>query len=45
MEKLSKERPLSSIFNVYVVFSILAQFAIHVVAFLYLTNLCDLFEP
>ena len=45
MEKLSKERPLSSIFNLYVVGSILIQFAIHVVAFLYLTDLCDQFEP
>ncbi|ORY90726.1 hypothetical protein BCR35DRAFT_299290 [Leucosporidium creatinivorum] len=45
VDKLSKERPLSSIFNVYVVFSILAQFAIHVVAFLYLTNLCEQYEP
>ncbi|KAM0749614.1 hypothetical protein T439DRAFT_314935 [Meredithblackwellia eburnea MCA 4105] len=45
VDKLSKERPLSSIFNVYVVFSILLQFAIHVVAFLYLTDLCEKFAP
>lgn len=45
VDKLSKERPLSSIFNLYVVLSILFQFAIHVVAFLYLTDLCDQFSP
>lgn len=36
---------MSSIFNVYVVVSILLQFAIHVVAFVYLTNLCEEFSP
>lgn len=45
MDKLSKERPLSSIFNAYVVLSILIQFAIHVAAFLYLTDLCEKFDP
>ncbi|KAL8291698.1 hypothetical protein RQP46_001956 [Phenoliferia psychrophenolica] len=45
VDKLSKERPLSSIFNFYVVLSILFQFAIHVVAFLYLTDLCDQYAP
>ncbi|GAA5826152.1 hypothetical protein JCM11251_007183 [Rhodosporidiobolus azoricus] len=45
VDKLSKERPLSTIFNFYVVFSILLQFAIHVAAFIYLTNLCELYEP
>lgn len=45
VDKLSKERPLSSIFNLYVVLSILFQFAIHVVAFLYLTDLCDQYAP
>ncbi|BGP13232.1 hypothetical protein JCM10213_004997 [Rhodosporidiobolus nylandii] len=45
VDKLSKERPLSTIFNVYVVFSILLQFAIHVVSFIYLTNLCEEYEP
>ncbi|GAA5850779.1 hypothetical protein JCM8547_009088 [Rhodosporidiobolus lusitaniae] len=45
VDKLSKERPLSTIFNVYVVFSILLQFAIHVAAFIYLTNLCEIYEP
>ncbi|GAA5938227.1 hypothetical protein JCM1841_000925 [Sporobolomyces salmonicolor] len=45
VEKLSKERPLSTIFNFYVVASILTQFAIHVAAFLYLTDLCEQYEP
>ncbi|KAI5478803.1 cation-transporting ATPase 4 [Pseudohyphozyma bogoriensis] len=45
VEKLSKERPLATIFNFYVVSSILLQFAIHVAAFLYLTDLCEKFEP
>ncbi|GAA5974104.1 hypothetical protein JCM11641_003436 [Rhodosporidiobolus odoratus] len=45
VDKLSKERPLSTIFNVYVVFSILLQFAIHVASFIYLTNLCEVYEP
>ncbi|KAK4701531.1 manganese-transporting P-type ATPase, partial [Phenoliferia sp. Uapishka_3] len=45
VDKLSKERPLSSIFNLYVVLSILFQFAIHVAAFLYLTDLCDQYAP
>ncbi|KPV77055.1 uncharacterized protein RHOBADRAFT_48125 [Rhodotorula graminis WP1] len=45
VDRLSKERPLSSIFNLYVVGSILVQFAIHVAAFIYLTNLCEVYEP
>ncbi|GAA5847692.1 hypothetical protein JCM5353_002617 [Sporobolomyces roseus] len=45
VDKLSKERPLSTIFNFYVVASILVQFAIHVAAFIYLTNLCEVFDP
>jgi cation-transporting ATPase 13A1 len=45
VDKLSKERPLATIFNVYVVGSILLQFAIHVWAFIYLTNLCEVYEP
>ncbi|GAA5937029.1 ion-transporting P-type ATPase SPF1 [Sporobolomyces koalae] len=45
VDKLSKERPLGTIFNFYVVASILIQFAIHVAAFIYLTNLCELFDP
>ncbi|GAA6000885.1 hypothetical protein JCM10207_004705 [Rhodosporidiobolus poonsookiae] len=45
VDKLSKERPLATIFNVYVVSSILLQFAIHVWAFIYLTNLCEVYDP
>lgn len=45
VDKLSKERPLSTIFNAYVVGSILVQFAIHIAAFLYITDLCDQIEP
>ncbi len=45
VDKLSKERPLATIFNFYVVASILTQFAIHIVSFLYLTDLCEQTEP
>jgi cation-transporting ATPase 13A1 len=39
VQQLSKERPLPSILNLYVLFSILLQFAIHMVSMIYMTNL------
>ncbi|KAF8625668.1 hypothetical protein AX15_005247 [Amanita polypyramis BW_CC] len=44
MEKLSKERPLSNIFNFYVLLSVLLQFALHIVSMIYITNLSYEYE-
>ncbi|KAG8899993.1 hypothetical protein FRB99_006331, partial [Tulasnella sp. 403] len=44
IEKLSRERPLGNIFNFYVLLSVLLQFAIHIVALVYITNLSNLYE-
>ena len=45
IEKLSKERPQAGIFNVYIMGSILSQFAVHCISLLYLTNEIYKLEP
>ncbi|KAG6332982.1 hypothetical protein ID866_6110 [Astraeus odoratus] len=45
VEKLSRERPLGNIFNLYVVLSVLIQFALHIVSMVYITNLAHFYEP
>lgn len=45
LEKLSKERPASGIFNVYIMGSILGQFAIHIITLIYITREIYILEP
>lgn len=45
VEGLSKERPQPNIFNVYIIGSILGQFAVHIVTLIYISQLCDKIEP
>ncbi|KAF9233403.1 hypothetical protein BU15DRAFT_90366 [Melanogaster broomeanus] len=45
VEKLSRERPLGNIFNLYVLSSVLIQFALHIVSLVYITNLSHFLEP
>ena len=44
VEKLSRERPLGNIINLYVLLSILVQFAIHIVSLRYITSLSNTLE-
>ncbi|TFK47374.1 hypothetical protein OE88DRAFT_1706075 [Heliocybe sulcata] len=39
VEKLSRQRPLGNIFNLYVLSSVLLQFALHIVSMIYITQL------
>lgn len=45
VEGLSKERPQPNIFNFYIIGSILAQFAVHIVTLIYIHQFCDKLEP
>ncbi|KAG9309968.1 hypothetical protein JVU11DRAFT_10001 [Chiua virens] len=45
VEKLSRERPLGNIFNLYVLLSVLIQFALHIISLVYITNLAHFYEP
>lgn len=45
LEKLSRERPQPGIFNTYIMGSILGQFAIHLIALVYLNREIYILEP
>ncbi|EGW33133.1 P-type ATPase [Spathaspora passalidarum NRRL Y-27907] len=45
LEKLSKERPQDGIFNIYIMGSILGQFAIHIITLVYITREIYILEP
>jgi cation-transporting ATPase 13A1 len=45
VEGLSKERPQPNIFNVYIIGSILGQFAVHIATLIYIARYCDFLEP
>ncbi|ODV86799.1 hypothetical protein CANARDRAFT_27188 [[Candida] arabinofermentans NRRL YB-2248] len=45
LDKLSKERPQPGIFNIYIMGSILGQFAIHLISLIYITKETYKLEP
>ncbi|KAL2834866.1 hypothetical protein BDW59DRAFT_155686 [Aspergillus cavernicola] len=45
VEGLSKERPQPNIFNVYIIGSVLGQFAIHIATLIYISNYVYSIEP
>ncbi|KAK5779779.1 ion-transporting P-type ATPase SPF1 PWA37_000993 [Arxiozyma heterogenica] len=45
LQKLSKQRPQKGIFNVYIMGSILSQFAVHILIMVYITKEIYLIEP
>ena len=45
VEGLSKERPQPNIFNIYIIGSVLGQFAIHIATLVYLSNYVYSIEP
>ncbi|CAG8739180.1 18402_t:CDS:2, partial [Acaulospora morrowiae] len=44
LEKLSKQRPQSNVFNFYIILSILGQFAIHIASLIYIVDLVFHYE-
>jgi len=45
VEKLSKERPQHNIFNMYIIGSVMSQFAIHIATLIYVTQYVKSVEP
>ncbi|CAG8712951.1 24317_t:CDS:10, partial [Gigaspora margarita] len=44
LEKLSKQRPQTNVFNFYIILSILGQFAIHIASLIYIVDLVFQYE-